>query len=127
MHKFFMLSISLAMALSVSVRAADVEWTPGAKDIAKLESVVNLSSATLISPGSKPPAHLSEYARIYAGVTIHGRRMIRGVLLLGTPTGASVVRETMLPEIMDGGCGIIYLLYDVEASRVASLRCNGVA
>ena len=127
MRKLLALSISLAMVISFAVRASSTEWTPDAKDIGKLESVLKLSSAELISPGSKPPAPLAKYARYYAGITVNGHRMIRGVLFFASPTGISVVREKDLPKIMDGGCGIINLLYDPEATRTVWISCNGLA
>jgi hypothetical protein len=125
MRKLVTLSIGLTMALSVAAWASDAGWTPDAKDIAKLESVLDLRSAEHFE-GPSPEA-LAKYARVYTGVMVHGHRMIRGVLLLGTPTGTSIVPEKDLPQISDGGCGIIYLLYDPGAARVISIICNGIA
>ncbi|HXC57190.1 MAG TPA: hypothetical protein VNU97_17955 [Rhizomicrobium sp.] len=127
MRKLLTLSISLAIVISFAVAASGVEWTPDAKDIGKLESILRLSKAELITPGTKPPAPLAKYARFYAGITVSGHRRIRGALLLATPPGMRVVPEKDLPRIMDGGCGIIYLLYDPETARVIWVRCNGLA
>ncbi|MGA7713654.1 MAG: hypothetical protein WCA81_17280 [Rhizomicrobium sp.] len=32
-----------------------------------------------------------------------------------------------LPSILDGGCGIVNLLYDPAAGQMVWLRCNGIA
>jgi hypothetical protein len=53
--------------------------------------------------------------------------MIRGALLLGTPTGMRIVPEKGLPEIEDGGCSFIYLLYNADTGKMVWIRCNGLA
>jgi len=35
--------------------------------------------------------------------------------------------EKDMPDIMDGGCGIINVIYSVETSRIVSIMCNGYA
>jgi hypothetical protein len=127
MRKLLALSSSLAMVISFAAAESGSAWTPDAKDIGKLESVLKLSRAELIASGTKSPAPLAKYARFYAGVMVNGHRRIRGALLLATPPGRRIVPEKDLPNIMDGGCGIIYLLYDPETARVIWVRCNGLA
>jgi hypothetical protein len=127
MRNLLALSISLTMAISATVAASGGELTPEAKEIAKLESVLRLSSAELTTLGTTPPAPLAKYARFYAGITVGGHRRISGALLLSKPSGVRVVAEKNLPKIMDGGCGIIHLLYDPETAHVIWIKCNGLA
>jgi hypothetical protein len=79
----------------------------------------------LVLPGN---AHsLFEYTRYYAMVTYNGRAMVRGVFV-GGPSKLIVVKsEASLPLIMDGGCSVVNVLYDVMAHKVVRAACNGVA
>jgi hypothetical protein len=52
--------------------------------------------------------------------------MIIGVFVLGAGGGVRIVPEKELPEISDGGCGVITVLYDPTTSRT-QIRCNGLA
>jgi hypothetical protein len=125
MRKHLVLIIALFTLASFATKASEREWTPDTKDIAKLESVVDLSKAKHIE--SSPPAPLAQYTREYAGVWSNGRRMIRGAFLLGAPTGVRIVPEKSLTQILDGGCSVINLLYDAEADKILWIDCNGVA
>lgn len=133
MHKLPILSVCLLMVFPLVARASNVDWTPDANDIARMESVLRLASAEHISPGTRPPEPLVKYARYYAGVSLNGHRMIRGVLIvvmppyLATRPGISIVRKEDLPIVMDGGCAIINLLYDPAVARTVWIRCNGLA
>jgi hypothetical protein len=73
---------------------------------------------------------LATYARYYAwqqredGV----RKVIAFYLhLSGHEPGRYWVAENALPLILDGGCGMITLSYDVAAQRIEHVSCNGVA
>src|SRR5471032_79553 len=98
-----------------------VHW----EDIAKLESIVRIPAG----PGSAP-IPLAQYQRYYTGIVVHGRRMISGefVVFGGQKPGIFPVgREEDFPGIMDGGCGVVHLLYDIAAKRITEIGCNGVA
>lgn len=45
----------------------------------------------------------------------------------GAPPGRRWVSETDFPLIMDGGCGVITLSYNLAAQRVEHITCNGEA
>jgi hypothetical protein len=125
MRAVLTMTVGLTMAASFAALASDTGWTPNAKDIARLESVLDLSRAQQL--GGPPPEKLAKYARFYAGVVVHDHKMIRGVLLLAPRTRIEIVPEKGLPAIMDGGCGIINLLYDPKSARVVWITCNGLA
>lgn len=73
---------------------------------------------------------LASYARSYAWQQREdGVRKVVAVYenLTGARPGRHWVAETDLPVIMDGGCGLISLSYDVAAGRIEHVECNGEA
>jgi hypothetical protein len=89
-------------------------WTPTAAQISDLEKQLD---------------GISDRARHYAGVTIDGRQIIKGVLLRGLPgekPGVYVASEAELPLIADGGCSVINVDYDPVTQKL-SHTCNGYA
>jgi hypothetical protein len=97
-------------------------WVPTAAAIAAFEARLKLPN------GAQP---LSEYERYYAGTWIGGRKMIEGVLETAYRRHkrgkVHIVPEDQLPGIMDGGCYIITVLFDVTTNRTAQVSCNGLA
>ncbi len=105
---------------------AEGSWTPTRSDIAHLEQGLELP---LVPTPSGP---LKDYERFYAGITQNGHRMIRGELVaLGVMPQergqVHITSEDKFPVVMDGGCGIVNLLYDVESAKVVHIGCNGLA
>ncbi|HEY1215373.1 MAG TPA: hypothetical protein VGE93_17215 [Bryobacteraceae bacterium] len=107
-------------------------WTPDASIISKMEAGIKPSDIPpRYSPG-RPPI-IGQYARYYFGYKAHNRRMIHGVLILPfgpkmKPAGIYVVRsQREFPVILDGGCSVMHLVYDLEANQIVSLECNGLA
>ena len=41
--------------------------------------------------------------------------------------GVHIVPFKELPKVLDGGCGVIRLTYDVKVKRVVTMFCGGVA
>jgi len=93
-----------------------------------------------------PEDHLvSEYVRFYAGVEEEGGRFVKAVYLgkrmvEGDKSGAGVttnsyagegeiriVEKAQLPLILDGGCLMINILYDVSRGEFKHVFCNGQA
>jgi hypothetical protein len=73
---------------------------------------------------------VSSYARYYAWR--QGKDGTRNVVavwqnLTGERPGRHWVTERDFPLIMDGGCGVITLSYDVAAQRIDRVACNGDA
>jgi hypothetical protein len=56
--------------------------------------------------------------------------MIRGELVAFDPGqrgSVHITSEDKFPVIMDGGCGVVNFLYDVETAKFVSMGCNGLA
>lgn len=68
-------------------------------------------------------ARLSGYTRYYAQT---GNRQVDAVYVSG-PNRRVWVAETGLPSIMDGGCGVISVHYDLVSKAAPQVECNGVA
>lgn len=78
--------------------------------------------------GARP---LAAYARSYAWQERgDGIRKVVAVYehLTGAPVGQRRwVTESAFPLVLDGGCGLITLSYDVGAQRIEHVTCNGEA
>jgi hypothetical protein len=73
---------------------------------------------------------LASYARYYAWQQRgDGVRKVVAVYqnLTGERPGRHWVTERDFPVIMDGGCGVVTLSYDVAAQRIEHVSCNGLA
>jgi hypothetical protein len=91
-------------------------WTPSDSQIAELEDLVRQKRSQSVS-----------YARHYAGVMQGDRRIISGVFVaegIGEKPGVYVASEAELPAILDGGCSVIHVTYDLSSKDLTS-RCNG--
>jgi hypothetical protein len=131
------LVLPIALAFCVGVNACSQEWTPDAVTIAKLESSIREGDIPRWGSSTKYPSGpsplVTEYARYYTADTANGQRVILGefVIPFGSeekPPGIYVVKSKKgMPRIVDGGCGIVHVVYAVETGRILSLRCNGVA
>ena len=72
---------------------------------------------------------LGGYARYYAWQQREdGVRKVVAVWqnLTGERAGRHWVAENALPLIMDGGCGVVSLSFDVAARRIEHVECNGL-
>jgi hypothetical protein len=113
---------------SVSAQA----WSPDMPTIQRLESNIHPNDFPKWGYAGQPPA-LAAYARFYAGYRKDGHRLIAGEFVLAEwadhkPAGVYVVAsQENFPEIMDGSCGVIHVLYDSDTARMISLTCNGRA
>lgn len=117
--------IVIVALLAQPLHAAE-SWTPTRGEIARLEAGLKLPE----SPSTSGP--LKDYERYYAGIVRNGHRMIHAEFVaLGIGPEARgqvhVTSEDKFPVIMDGGCGVVNLLYDVESNRVVHIGCNGLA
>ena len=93
-----------------------VQWQPSMSDVSALER-------KLVLPREAEP--LRSYARYYTGEIAGGRKIIRGYYLgWGMPGIYLKPSET---EVMDGGCSVIAVVFDVQSARISGVACNGVA
>src|SRR5437868_6363333 len=83
---------------------------------AEQEAIMDRIEHGVRLPESAGP--LASYARSYAlREDARGTRIVAAVYVRGGTPGRRWVRETDLPMIEDGGCGIVSLLYDVPTQR----------
>lgn len=77
-----------------------------------------------IARGQQP---LPAYARYYSGQAAHGHHLLIGEFVFGDEEpGVRVVSPEKAPKILDGGCSVVNLKYDVEKKKVLAIFCNGV-
>ncbi len=108
------------LALGTRVRADDNGWTPSDSTIAKMEKIIAVPD-----PGGQRTAY--QYRRFYDGVIVDGRRKIRGELV--APKGRerpTIFKrpEKLWPHMVNRGCDVVNLLYDVQDNRLDWLACN---
>lgn len=66
------------------------------------------------------------YERFYAWeARDDGVRKVFGTFLRGRGSGRHWVNQSELPLVMDGGCDIITLTYDVVTDRIERVERNG--
>lgn len=121
--------ILTAVAMSVLMASSAVAegigqpfWNPTAAQVGRVEAI------------AKPPPHvkaLSKYQRHYAGATMAGRKVIEGrwvkVGWSNPPTvgTATVIPYATLPDIVDGRCSVVTVVYEVSTDKIAMIECNG--
>lgn len=106
-------SMSVVAHEHVKVRS----WTPTIDLVGKVEAELKMPAGT----------KLSSYTRYYYGQISQGRRVLIGEFVLGSDApGVHIVTPEKAPKILDGGCSLIDLKYDVEKRVVVDLSCNGV-
>lgn len=108
-----------AISVFASVQALGLRWVPTANDITELEGKVQMP---------KGAAPLSTFTREYAGRIEHGHRLIVG---LYSGSGGNVVIHQFPEELqdttLDGGCGVVNVVYDLKLHRIVDVRCHGQA
>jgi len=91
---------------------------PTAADIAVLERKLRLP------PGASA---LRAYARYYALNVIDGRSTIVGSYLLDAPDPPGRYMRPVPVEVLDGGCAVVTIHFDITSRRATAIYCNGVA
>ena len=124
-----LVTILAASVLIVSARAQTAPpeepyWTPDIATIQKLEASLKIS-------GNYPESatyELAQYNRFYSGVTIQGRREVRGVLLVPPnredhpAVGVHITDAQYLPRLEGGGCAYVRVRYWVDTGT-SSAQC----
>jgi hypothetical protein len=108
-------------------------WTPDAALAARIEAAMQ----DYLKRAYPDLAPLDGYSRYYWGVTIDGKPVVRGnVLMLGSR--AASISATLAPgvhlasdwdngpHLFDGGCSNIRIIYDVNAAKFRELACDGM-
>lgn len=116
--------VALCLSLAGCLPGTDL------KTFAELEQDLDLEAALTsdLSRGGDtsemPP--LSRYSRYYSYATQDGRRVIIGDYQRGR-VAPGIYRGPPETVILDGGCGVIRLVFDAESGRLLSAQCNGIA
>ena len=114
--------ISVGLLIADPLLAADAppdkSWLPTVAVVAELEHGLSLPERAYA---------LTKYTRYYTGVIRDGHRVVRGVFIGGASKVVIVESERGLPGVMDGGCYVVNIDYDVEAHKVLQIFCNGYA
>jgi hypothetical protein len=107
--------LPIESALAMNSPPSDV-WRPTSADLRFLERNLVLPVDALA---------LDKYTRYYAGSIRDGRRIIRGVLVSGTSRVVIMSSLSDLPVILDGGCQIVNVEYDIGRRQLVRAACNG--
>lgn len=105
------------LAISGVLAGAAVQ-PPSQDEIQALEREISMPA------GARP---VSTYDRYYAAVSQDGRRVIHGIYF-GNGGKTTIEASGRLPlSMLDGGCGVVNVYYDVESHKFIRVFCNGVA
>jgi len=112
-----MLSFS-SYALANHTKPSPEEWIPSASLIAQIEAKIKMSKGTT----------LAAYTRHYYGVVEESHRILIGVYIQTDKfPGVKISSMAAVPKVLDGGCGVVNLKYDVNQGRTLAIFCNGDA
>lgn len=110
-------SCLLSMGSVAHEHAKVKSWMPTSELVRQVEAELKMPAGT----------KLSSYTRYYYGQVSQGHRMLIGEFVLGSSaSGVHIVTPEKAPKILDGGCSLIDLKYDVEKKAVVDLSCSGV-
>lgn len=85
-------------------------------------AVVHRLEARIVMPEGAEP--VGAYTRYYEAGFDHGRRTVFGLL---TEDGDKQIHIGHRPIVLDRGCSVIQLTFDVASGQVTSIGCNGLA
>ena len=113
-------AVLLVASHVVESRANPNGWVPDADVIAVLERTIKLPAGATT---------LEHYNRYYTGVIESGHRKLVATYVGEDGRGKIMVVDSVsaLPGILDGGCGVISVEYDVTDHRFLKVLCNGYA
>ena len=121
-RRFLLAALSLFSPINKVDAVTEPGWLPDRSTIDKIE-------ASLVMP--KGAAPLSAYRRRYGGVIEEGHRIIWGVFLLSTMAPSdeeiTILNRRPVARLLDGGCLVVTLKFDVGSKRVLWIECNGQA
>ena len=127
----------IAAILIASILSLTVVPTAKAQNAVPVALVQAIETQLVMPSGAES---LDRYDRYYAFDQLHGREVVIGVFLLrkasGTTTraGASAVADVpnafaiprqKLPVIVDGGCSVVTIYFDIATQRLLSVNREG--
>jgi ankyrin repeat protein len=109
-------------------------WIPGQADIKEFDVALRacLESSRLPEARSMVSrefvlANLRRYHREYAGFVKDGVKQVVCQMVLPSDFTEAPPEENWFTIIMDGGCGIVRVVFDTETKTIAAIACNGGA
>jgi hypothetical protein len=112
-----LLPIALAMTTSAGfANAKSCAWTPTSVIVGKIEADLKMPHGL----------SLKSYRRYYSGEIAKNHHVVVAVFLKSDRPGTEIVQQDKLPRVLDSGCSVVTLHYDVELQKILMLRCNGV-
>ena len=121
-----LLAVGCAEAPAQNNEAAPQPAAPAAGREAEQQAIMERIERDVRLP--EGASALASYSRAYAWQERgDGVRKVIAFYenLTGERPGRRWVTERDFPVIMDGGCGVISLSYDVAAQRIEHVSCNG--
>lgn len=109
-------AVSSLIPYASKADAKNCDWQPSLSLIKSIESNLKLPNGL----------SLRSYERFYAGRKVNGHVVVDGKFLKSDQPSIKIVDDDELPRILDGGCSVVTLEYDVEQKKVVHLFCNGV-
>lgn len=120
--RYFSLAILFVAACSQAAPNATAD--PGSRDPA-LVALMDRIEAAYVKPAGA--YEYADYARYYSWED-EAHTKVRAVYTsLDDPGSRKWVEPGKLPMVLDGGCGVVHLVYDVAKGRFAELLCGGGA
>jgi hypothetical protein len=123
-----LLALGCADAPAQNNQGATPPAAPSGRDAEQQALMDRIEREVRLPRGAGPVA---SYARFYAWQQQRGDGVRKVVAvyenLTGAASGRRWVTEREFPVIMDGGCGVVSLSYDVATQRIEHVSCNGLA
>lgn len=89
-----------------------------------LQVIASVEAELVLPPGSQKLQNYTRYYQIF-GRDTHSK--IRGLYVSdGTLGRVHIVRESEMPKILDGGCGVIDVVF-TRSGKIISVQCHGKA
>ncbi|MEI9850999.1 MAG: hypothetical protein WDN24_09280 [Sphingomonas sp.] len=82
-----------------------------------------IEAAVKMPAGAQP---IAGYARYYAWAD-KARTKVTAVYLHGGHPGRKWIGFDDLPLVLDGGCGVVSLVFDAASGTIDEIYCNGAA
>jgi len=87
------------------------------------ERLMSRIEALVVMPTGTSPLH--EYTRSYAWAP--GKTKVTAIFFRDGLNKRKWVPEGELPQIFDGGCSVVTVVFDVGLDKIERVGCNGVA
>jgi hypothetical protein len=98
-------------------------WTPTSWVEAFTPAINRLETRLALPQGADP---MDSYARAWwmEGHLLHGL-MVQPSMVQGLQAGRTLLPGAPPYDVLDGGCGVIRLVYNPTVRRLETLACNG--